>query len=70
MERQKTLYDVAAIGNYTKDTIITPDGTRQVDGGGVRYAAHAAAGLGYKVAAITRLAAVDSHVLDALEEAG
>jgi sugar/nucleoside kinase (ribokinase family) len=70
MDRQKTIYDVATIGNYTKDTIITPDGTRQIDGGGVRYAAHAAAGLGYKVAAITRLAAADSHVIDALEEAG
>lgn len=70
MERQKTLYDVAAIGNYTKDTIITPDRTRQIDGGGFRYAAHAAARLGCKVAAITRLAAADSHVLDALQEAG
>jgi sugar/nucleoside kinase (ribokinase family) len=70
MDRKKTIYDVATIGNYTKDTIITPDGTRQVDGGGVRYAAHAAASLGFKVAAITRLAAADSHVLDALEAAG
>lgn len=70
MEGKRTLYDVAAVGNYTKDTIITPEGSRQIDGGGFRYAAHAAAGLGYKVAAVTRLAAADSHVLDALEEAG
>ena len=41
------LYDVAAIGNYTKDTVVTPAGPRQVDGGGVRYAAFAAAGLGW-----------------------
>jgi sugar/nucleoside kinase (ribokinase family) len=64
------LYDVAAIGNYTKDTVVTPAGTRQVDGGGVRYAAFAAAGLGCRVAAITRLAAEDSHVVEDLEEAG
>jgi sugar/nucleoside kinase (ribokinase family) len=66
----KTLYDVATIGNYTKDTIVMPTGTRQVDGGGFSYSAHAAAGLGLKVAAITHLASEDSHVLDALEAAG
>jgi sugar/nucleoside kinase (ribokinase family) len=70
MAGQKTLYDVATIGNYTKDTIVSTAGTRQVDGGGFSYAAHAAAGLGFKVAAITRLAAEDRHVLDNLEEAG
>jgi sugar/nucleoside kinase (ribokinase family) len=64
------LYDVAAIGNYTKDTVVTPAGQRHVDGGGVRYAAFAAAGLGSRVAAITRLAAEDRHVVDDLEEAG
>jgi sugar/nucleoside kinase (ribokinase family) len=66
----KTIYDVATIGNYTKDTVVTPTGTRQVDGGGFSYSAHAAAGLGLKVAAITHLASEDSRVLDALEAAG
>lgn len=70
MAGKKTLYDVATIGNYTKDTIVSRAGTRHVDGGGFSYAAHAVARLGYKVAAITRLAGEDSHVLDALEEAG
>jgi len=70
MTGQNTVYDVATLGNYTKDTIVSPTGKRQVDGGGVCYSAHAAAGLGMKVAAITRLAAEDSHVLDALEAAG
>ena len=70
MTGHNTPYDVATLGNYTKDTIVSPAGTRHVDGGGVCYSAHAAAGLGRKVAAITRLAAGDSHVLDALEEAG
>lgn len=70
MTGHNTIYDVATIGNYTKDTIVSPAGTRQVDGGGVCYSAHAAAGLGMKVAALTRLAAEDSHVLEALEAAG
>ena len=56
-------YDVVCIGNYTKDTIITPSGTRYVDGGGSRYAAYAAAALGLKVALVTRLAREDIHVV-------
>ena len=36
-------YDVLYIGNYTKDTIISPAGVKYVDGGAVNYAAHAAA---------------------------
>ena len=63
-------YDLATIGNYTKDTIVTSAGTRHVDGGGFNYAAFAAAALGLRVAAITRLSAEDAHVVDALEAAG
>ena len=37
------VYDVVCIGNYTKDTIITPAGTTHVDGGAVNYAAQALA---------------------------
>ena len=66
----KQRYDVATIGNYTKDTIVTSAGTRHVDGGGFNYAAFAAAALGLKVAAITRLAAEDTRVVEALERAG
>jgi len=66
----KERYDVATVGNYTKDTIVTSTGTRHVDGGGFNYAAFAAAALGFKVAAITRLGAEDAHVVDALERAG
>ncbi len=56
-------YDVICVGNYTKDTIITPDGTRYVDGGGMNYAAHVASGLGRKTAIVTRLAKDDEHVV-------
>jgi sugar/nucleoside kinase (ribokinase family) len=63
-------YDVVYIGNYTKDTITSPTGTRYVDGGGSHYAAYAAARLGKKVAVITHLAAEDAYVVDDLKKAG
>lgn len=63
-------FDVATIGNYTKDTIVTAAGTTHADGGGVNYSAHAALALGRKVAAVMRLAAEDFHVVRNLEEAG
>ncbi len=66
----KERYDVATVGNYTKDTIVTSTGTQHVDGGGFNYAAFAAAALGFKVAAITRLSAEDTHVVDTLRRAG
>jgi sugar/nucleoside kinase (ribokinase family) len=56
-------YDVICIGNYTKDTIISPAGMQYVDGGAVNYAAHAAVRLGLKVAVVTRLAEEDQRVI-------
>jgi sugar/nucleoside kinase (ribokinase family) len=64
------VYDVVCIGNYTKDTIITPSGTRYVDGGGMNYAAHAAARLGLKIAVVTRLAKEDERVVEKFTQAG
>jgi sugar/nucleoside kinase (ribokinase family) len=63
-------YDILFIGNYTKDTIISPTGTRYVDGGAVNYAAHAAARLGLHSAVITRLAQEDQRVVDKFRSAG
>ena len=63
-------YDVLYIGNYTKDTIISPSGTKVVDGGAVNYAAHAAARLGRKVAVVTRLAKEDEHVVETFKRSG
>ncbi len=63
-------FDVVYIGNYTKDTIVTPAGTRYVDGGGACYAAYAASRLGRKVAIVTHLARQDEHVVDDLRAAG
>ena len=63
-------YDVLYIGNYTKDTIISPSGTKIVDGGAVNYAAHAATRLGRTVAVVTRLAKEDQHVVEKFTQAG
>ena len=63
-------YDIVIFGNYTKDTIITPSGTRYVDGGGFNYGAHAARMLGLNVAAVTRLAQEDQRVVDKLKNIG
>lgn len=63
-------YDIVIFGNYTKDTIITPSGTRYLDGGGFNYGAHAARMLGLNVAAVTRLAKEDERVVDKLRKIG
>jgi sugar/nucleoside kinase (ribokinase family) len=63
-------YDMVIFGNYTKDTIITPAGTRYLDGGGFNYGAHAARMLGLNVAAVTRLAQEDQRVVDKLKNIG
>ena len=54
-------YDIILIGNYTKDTVVTPTETKYVDGGGFNYGAHAAVALGAKTGAITRLKKDDQH---------
>jgi sugar/nucleoside kinase (ribokinase family) len=63
-------YDVLYIGNYTKDTIISPAGTKYVDGGAINYAAHAAARLGMKVAVVTHLSQEDHRVVEKFTESG
>lgn len=66
----KPVFDLVCIGNYTKDLIITPSGSRIVDGGAVNYAAHAAIRLGAKTAVITHLAQEDDRMVKGLEAAG
>ena len=64
------IYDIAFVGNYTKDTIVSAAGTRIVDGGAFNYGAHVAVQMGLRTAAITRLAAEDWHVVEALARLG
>lgn len=64
------IYDIAFVGNYTRDTIVSAAGTRLVDGGAFNYGAQAAARMGLKVAAITRLAREDWCVVEELTDLG
>jgi len=63
-------YDLAFLGHYTRDTIVSATGTRVVDGGAFNYGAHVAAAMGLEVAAITHLAREDWHVVDGLVRLG
>ena len=63
-------YDLVCIGNYTKDTIISPAGVKYVDGGAINYSAHAARRLGLKVAVVTRLSLEDKRVVDKFNRDG
>jgi sugar/nucleoside kinase (ribokinase family) len=70
MVNKSNFYDLAIIGNYTKDTIVSTSGTRYFDGGGFYYGAFAAAMLGLKIVAVTRLAKQDFHVVNNLKQRG
>jgi sugar/nucleoside kinase (ribokinase family) len=70
LPEKSNVYDIAIIGNYTKDTIVSAAGTRQVDGGGFNYGAYVAAMMRLDVAAVTRLAENDNHVVERLQRLG
>ena len=63
-------FDIAFIGNYTKDRIFDAQGERWVDGGAFNYGANVAVRLGLKTCAVTRLCRRDAHVVRRLEELG
>ncbi len=70
METNTKFYDIAFLGHYTKDTIISASGTRMVDGGAFNYGANVAVRMGLKVAAVTRLAKEDLRVVEKLKNLG
>ena len=59
-------FDIAFVGNYTKDTIVTPQETKTVNGGAFLYGACVVAQMGLKAAVITRLAREDFEVVEDL----
>ena len=70
MESTAKFYDIAFIGHYTKDTIVSAKGTRIVDGGAFNYGANVAARMSLKVAAVTRLAKEDFRIVEKLRHLG
>ncbi len=63
-------FDIAFVGHYTKDTIVTPQETRTVHGGAFRYGAYVVARMGLKAAVVTRLAREDFEVVEDLTRLG
>jgi sugar/nucleoside kinase (ribokinase family) len=63
-------FDIAFVGHYTKDTIVTPGETKTVHGGAFRYGAYVVVKMGLKAAVITRLARGDFEVVDDLARLG
>jgi sugar/nucleoside kinase (ribokinase family) len=66
----KKSYNIAFIGHYTKDTIVSSRGTRVVNGGAFNYGANVAARMKLKVQAITMMSLEDSEVGRNLERVG
>jgi len=64
------MYDIAFLGHYTKDAIVSSRGTRVVDGGAVFYGANVTARMGLKTAVISRLAREDFRVVEEIERLG
>jgi len=62
--------DIAFVGHYTKDTIVTPQETRTVHGGAFRYGAYVVAQMGLKAAVVTRLAREDFEAVEELTRLG
>jgi sugar/nucleoside kinase (ribokinase family) len=70
MECFMQTYDIAFVGHYTKDTIVSSTGTRVVDGGACNYGANVATRMGLRAAVVTRLAQGDWHVVEDLRALG
>jgi hypothetical protein len=61
--KQLPEFDIAFIGHYTKDTIVSPHETKTGRGGAFYYGVHIVVKMGLKAAVITRLAEEEHHRL-------
>ena len=68
--KNKARFDIAFLGNYTKDTIVLGGKEKVVDGGAINYGANVTARMGLRTAVITRMAREDFKVLDELRQMG
>lgn len=64
------MYDIAFLGHYTKDTIVSTSGSRIVDGGAIFYGSSVTARMELKTAVVTRLAQEDFRVVEEMESLG
>ena len=61
---------IAFIGHYTKDTIVSSSGTRVVNGGAFNYGANVAARMDLNTLAVTMLSREDDSVIRELKKLG
>jgi sugar/nucleoside kinase (ribokinase family) len=64
------LFDIAFVGHFTKDTVVTPEGSTVHLGGAFYYGCHVVTRMGLKAAVVTRLARADWAVVEELEQMG
>jgi len=67
---QEDIFDIAFVGHFTKDTVVTPQGSTVHLGGAFYYGCHVVVHLGLKAAVVTRLAREDWAVVDELRSMG
>jgi sugar/nucleoside kinase (ribokinase family) len=66
----KNANQIAFIGHYTKDNIVSSSGTRVVNGGAFNYGASVAARMKLEVQAVTMMSSEDAEVARDLEKLG
>ncbi len=64
------MFDIAFVGHFTKDTVVTPQASTEHRGGAFYYGSHVATRMGLKTAVVTRLAQEDWGVVDELTGLG
>ncbi len=64
------MFDIAFVGHFTKDTVVTREGSAEHRGGAFYYGCHVATRMGLKTAVVTRLAQEDWGVVDELRSMG
>jgi sugar/nucleoside kinase (ribokinase family) len=64
------VFDIAFVGHFTKDTVVTPQGTTVYRGGAFYYGCHVTRRMGLKTAVVTRLAQEDWGVVEELAGMG
>ncbi len=64
------MFDIAFVGHFTKDTVVTPQGSTEHRGGAFYYGCHVARRMGLRTAVITRLAQEDWGVVEELASMG
>lgn len=67
---KRKVYDIALVGHFAKDIIVTPDSETMSPGGSVYYGALAAKNVGFKVCTVIKMNKQDYHLTKPLCDRG